>query len=550
MKLQKGVNMTQQLHDNRITALYCRLSRDDGYADDSCSIDSQKSMLKEYALNEGFERCEFFVDDGFTGTNFNRPDFSRMIEMVEQDKIGTLVVKDLSRLGREYLQTGYYTEIFFPMHDVRFIAINDGVDSTNGENEFTPFRNLLNEMYARDISRKIKSSARTRAKRGEYVNGSPPYGYMRDPDNRNHLVPNESTAPTVRLIFDLAMEKKSTYAIAVILKEKKIPKPSAYAMESDGSYRISEKCECPYEWNSKTIGDILSNVTYIGHLYFGMTSHRSFKDKTKVKIPEEQWVKCMNNHEPLVSEEVFREVQELSKTSHKVIRFSPESNIYKGICHCADCGFLMYFSARPYRKTEGYYSCGRSRLRTSRRGCSAHYITMEEMNGLVLSEIRKVAASVKSDKNAFVQNLIQKAEDEVESANAKTSKELDESHARIEKLDVLTQNLYEDRVFGKISDEVFKRLSENYSKERKVLVDKIHELEALLTSRRVSDEEIQRFADLIVQYAGIKKMTIEISHDLIDHILVYNKDDVRRLEGKRVEIFFRFVGKIEAGRRS
>ena len=186
--------MVQRLHDNRITALYCRLSRDDGYADDSCSIDSQKSMLREYAINEGFDRCEFFVDDGFSGTNFDRPDFSRMIDMIEHNMVGTLVVKDLSRLGREYLRTGYYTEIIFPMHDVRFIAINDGVDSANGENEFAPFKNLLNEMYAKDISRKIKSSIRTRTKRGEYVNGKPPYGYMRDPDNRNHLIPDRNTS--------------------------------------------------------------------------------------------------------------------------------------------------------------------------------------------------------------------------------------------------------------------------------------------------------------------------------------------------------------------
>ncbi len=542
--------MGRQLHDNRITALYCRLSRDDGNADDSCSIDSQKSMLKEYALNEGFERCEFFVDDGFTGTNFNRPDFARMIEKVEQDKIGTLVVKDLSRHGREYLQTGYYTEIFFPMHDVRFIAINDGVDSTNGENEFAPFRNLLNEMYARDILRKIRSSARIRAKRGEYVNGNPPYGYMRDPDNRNHLVPDKNTAPTVRMIYDLAMEGKSAYAIAIILKEMEIPRPSAYVLESDRSYSIRENCEYPYEWNSRTVGDILTNVTYIGHLFFGMTAHRSFKDKTMIDVPEDQWIKCMDNHEPLVSEDVFKKVQELSKISHKVIRFAPEENIYKNISYCADCGFRMYFSSRPDRSIVGYYSCGRSRLKHNKRGCSAHYITLEEMNKLVLSVIRQIGAKVRSDKQGFIYELIKNADNEIARANAKTKKELDKARIRLEEIDILTQKLFEDHVFGKIIDDIFERLSAVYEEERTMITENIPKLEDSLLTRRVSDEDICHFADLVEQYASINKMTFEISHDLIDHILVYNKDDKRIKNGKRIELFFRFVGKIDVRRRS
>lgn len=542
--------MTQQLHDNRITALYCRLSRDDGYADDSCSIDSQKSMLKEYALNQGFDHCEFFVDDGYSGTNFNRPDFSRMIEMVEHNTISTVVVKDLSRLGREYLQTGYYSEIFFPMHDVRFIAINDGVDTANGENEFAPFKNLLNEMYAKDISRKIKSSARIRAKRGEFVNGTPPYGYMRDPDNRNHLIPDRNTAPTVKMMFDLAAEGKSSYAISIILREKQVPKPTAYVLENDGSYRVNEKCEYPYEWCPKTVSDILTNFTYIGHLYFGMTAHRSFKDKKKVRIPEEQWIKCMNNHEPLIDEDQFNKVQVLSKTSHKTIRFTPDDNIYKEICYCADCGFVMYFAARPGRQTKGYYSCGRSKLRPYRRGCSAHYITVEEINDIVLGEFKLIASKVKSDKKSFVERLIRDADNELERANAKTRKELDKITARVEEINILTRSLYEDRVFGKITEDMYSKLSDNYDKELSRLKEKIPELNASLLTRRISDDEIRQFANLVEKHANITTMTAEISHELIDRILVHKKDDNRRTKGKRLEIFFRFVGKVDIRRRN
>ena len=542
--------MTQQLHDNKITALYCRLSRDDGYADDSCSIDSQKSMLKEYALNQGFERCEFFVDDGYSGTNFNRPDFSRMIEMVELNTVSTVVVKDLSRLGREYLQTGYYSEIFFPMHDVRFIAINDGVDTANGENEFAPFKNLLNEMYAKDISRKIKSSKRIRAKRGEYMNGNPPYGYMRDPENRNHLIPDKNTAPMVRMMYDLAAEGKTAYAISIILKDKQVPKPTAYVLKNDGSYDINKKFEYPYEWCAKTVRDILSNVTYIGHLYFGMTSHRSFKDKTKVRIPEEQWVKCENNHEPLIDEDLFNKVQEFNKASHRVIRFSPEANIYKALCYCADCGFVMYFGARPGRQTAGYYSCGRSRLKPYRRGCTAHYITIEEINDIFLREFRIIASKVKSDKKAFVKDLIRDAENELEKANAKVRKELDRATARVDEINILIRSLYEDRVFGRITEEAYSKLSANYDKELARLTEKIPELNASLLTRRTSDDAIRQFADLVEKHADITTMTTEISHELIDHILVHERGDKRRTNGKRLEIFFRFVGKVNIRRRN
>ena len=539
--------MVQRLHDNRITALYCRLSRDDGYADDSCSIDSQKSMLREYAINEGFDRCEFFVDDGFSGTNFDRPDFSRMIDMIEHNMVGTLVVKDLSRLGREYLRTGYYTEIIFPMHDVRFIAINDGVDSANGENEFAPFKNLLNEMYAKDISRKIKSSIRTRTKRGEYVNGKPPYGYMRDPDNRNHLIPDRNTAPTVKRMYSLALEGKSSYAISVILRDEETPKPTAYVLDRNGGFHVDEKCEYPYEWCPKTIRDILSNVTYIGHLYAGMTAHRSFKDKHKVIIPEDQWIKRMNDHEPIIDEETFYKVQILVNKSHKVYNFLPEANIYKGLCFCGDCGHIMWFTARPERKTEGYYTCGRSRLRHNKRGCSAHYTTLEYLNSLVLGDIKRISKKITSGKKAFIKKLIETAENEYSETTGKIRKEIEESNVRIEELGILTRKLYEDRVFGRITDEVYLLLSSSYEKELNHLTEKVTELSRSIPAARITDAEIRSFVELIERIADIKEMTIDIAHELIDHIVVYNHASGNE---KKVDIYYRFVGKMSMRRRT
>lgn len=537
--------MFEQLHGNKITALYCRLSRDDGYSDDSCSIDSQKAMLQEHAANLGLINCEFFVDDGFSGTNFDRPDFTRMISMCEDNLIGTLMVKDLSRLGREYLRTGYYTEIFFPLHDVRFIAINDGVDSANGDNEFAPFKNIINEWYAKDISMKIKTSRQARAKRGEYVNGTPPYGYMRDPNKRNHLIPDENTAPYVRLMFRLALEGATNYRIAVVLRNEKAPKPSAYIRDSDGGFHLSEKVEYPYDWNAKTVSDIITNVTYIGHLYYNMTTHRSFKDRTKVYVPEEQWIKCEYNHEPLVGEDIFNKVQEIAGTWHRVVSKYPELNLYGSLCRCADCGYIMWFARRGNNyKSVGNYTCGRTKLRHPNRACTAHYIKIEELNSIVISQVQNLIAEVISDRNDFIKRLGKSLDKDLEKRTAKSRKELDKCSTRIEELNILIMKVYEDCVFKKITSDVYNRISGGYEKELAKLTEKASALRKSLVTSRASDDDISRFADLIEEHADMEQMTVEIAHKLIDHIIVYEKDSVKGRSRNRIDVYYQFIGMI------
>lgn len=536
--------LLEQLHDNRITALYCRLSRDDGYSDDSCSIDSQKAMLERYASDNGLENYEFFVDDGFTGTNFDRPSFSRMIELAEQNKIGTVVVKDLSRLGREYLQTGYYTEIFFPMHDVRFIAINDGVDSANGDNEFAPFKNIINEWYARDISRKIKSSRRIRAERGEYMNGTPPYGYRRDPKHRNHLIPDKNTAPYVKEMFKMASEGKSAYTIAAAMEAAKRPKPSAYILDADGGFHLNPKIEYPYEWHSSTVQGILSNVTYLGHLYAGMTAHRSFKDKRKVKIPREQWIIRENDHKPLVSEKVFLQAKGNAERWHIIHQTVAVDNVFRDICRCADCGYVMWFSVRTDRPSKGYYTCGRFRLAGHRKGCSGHYITLEQLKVLTLGEITRIAAMVVENKEAFIKDLVESAESEFNASMAKIKAELDECNSRIEELNILTLKVYEDRVFKRISDDTYTKFSRRYDKELELLKDKASVLNGSMCQPRFTEEDIRHFADIIEKYADITEITGDIAHELIENIYVHEKKTINGITGMRVEISYRFVGKI------
>ena len=289
---------------NKITALYCRLSRDDEYSGDSMSIQTQKAMLKHYADEHGFGNCQYFVDDGWSGTNFQRPQFQMMIEDIENGNVDTVIVKDLSRLGREYLQTGYYTEIFFPQHDVRFIAVNDNVDSNIGDNEFAPFKNIINEWYARDISRKIRSAYRIKALNGQFTGNRAPYGYMKSPEDKYKLIPDEN-APIVQRMYRMALEGKSCGAIATVLKNERIPTPGVYTRNKDGVLCENKRVKYPYGWMQSTVRDILVNEVYIGNTVSQKHMTKSFKDKRLVARPEKDWIRVENTHEPLVDRDTF-----------------------------------------------------------------------------------------------------------------------------------------------------------------------------------------------------------------------------------------------------
>lgn len=503
-------------------------------------------MLKQYALDNGFENCEYFIDDGYSGTNYDRPDFSRLLDMIEHNMVCTLVVKDLSRLGREYLKTGYYTEIVFPMHDVRFIAINDGVDSINGDNEFAPFKNIINEWYAKDISKKIKSSIRTRVTRGEFVNGKPPYGYMRDPEKRNHLIPDENIAPAVKMLFKLASEGKSCYAIALIMKKEEYPKPSAYIPDKNGNYRIDSDCEHPYEWSARSVKGILTNVTYIGHLYAGMRTHRSFKDKTIIKLPEDKWIKRMNDHEPLVDDDTFFRVQEYIKSRQRTRKKTADANTYRGLMKCGDCGQWMGFTSRTDRSSIGFYTCGKYKLKGVNKGCTPHYIKIEQLNELMVGEIVRISSEVREDKENFINELVEAFRNETEKKIAEYHRKLDKCLKRRKELDVLTRRVYEDHVFGKISDDMYSMLSISYEEEICKLEKRISEIDVSLKENKGIDNHMNvcSFTDLMEGYVDITEINAEIVHNVIDRIIVHEKEFINGAMGMRVEVYYRYVGKI------
>lgn len=526
---------------DRITALYCRLSRDDEFSGDSVSIQTQKAMLSQYAEEKGFVNCEYFVDDGYSGTNFNRPDFQRMIAMVEKGQIGTVIVKDLSRLGRNYLMAGNYTEVIFPEYKVRFIAINDNVDSDNGDNEFAPFKNIINEWYAKDCSRKVKSAFKTKALKGEYTGGYPAYGYKKDPDDRHHLIPDDH-AIIVKRMFRLALEGTSCFHIAKMLEEEKIPTPRAYLMDEFGKYRTNELVKHPYAWHKSTVQRILSNPVYLGKLVSLRYQTRSFKDKRIVPRSEDEWITVENTHEALVDQDTFDTVQKRISIKQQAT-WADSDNIYRGLLICGGCNTRMVFSARTGRSSKGHFCCNKHR-RYGGKECSAHYITLEQVEAILLEDIRRHAALVASDKEAYVELLLDLAEKGTSGHRRQTLKELDDCQKRRDELDVILNQLYEDHALHRIPDDRYATMTDKYSTEYREVKARISKLQSDESEFAKKENDASRFAELVERYIHIDHLTEALLHTLIDHVVIHEKEIIDGDVFMRVEIFYRFIGKV------
>lgn len=525
----------------RITALYCRLSRDDEYSGDSVSIQTQKAMLLQYAEEKGFLNCEFFVDDGYSGTNFNRPGFQKMISLVKQGKVGTVIVKDLSRLGRNYLMTGNYTEVIFPEYDVRFIAINDSVDTADGENEFAPFKNIINEWYAKDCSKKVKSAFRTKAIKGEYTGGYPAYGYRKDPDDRHHLIPDEH-APIVKKMFRMALEGTSCYHIAKWLEDERIPTPRAFLMDEYGKYHTNERVKHPYAWVKKTVHQILSNPIYLGKLVSLRYTTRSFKDKRIIPRPETDWITVENTHQALVDQETFDTVQKRISVKQPCT-WENSDNMYRGLLVCGGCNTSMVFAARKGRTSKGHFCCNKHR-RYGGKECSAHYITLEQIEAILLEDIRRHASLCHEDRDAYIAFLVEASERGCGAKSKQLVKALESYRTRLDQLDIILNQLYEDHALHKIPDDRYAVMSEKYSMEYRELKGKIAQLE---TDQQAFGQKVRQassFSQLIEEYCEINSLTSELLHTLIDRVVVHEKE---KLDGEvvmRVDIFYRFIGKV------
>ena len=538
--------MKKLKQQERITALYCRLSRDDELSGDSMSIQTQKTMLERYAKEHGFPNIRWFVDDGYSGTNFDRPDFRRMLALVEDDKVAVVCVKDLSRLGRNYLQTGMYTEVIFPEHDTRFIAVNDNVDSDAGDNEFAPFRNILNEWTARDCSRKVRAAYLAKAYNGEYTAPYAPYGYRKDPADKHRLLPDER-APIVKRMFQMALEGKTCFAIAKELEREQVLTPRAYVMVKHGKYLTENRQKHPFSWSVLTVQHLLSNPVYLGKMVSQKASTRSFKDKRIEVRPEEEWIVVENTHEPLVDQSTFDTVQERLKVKKPDWTHNPR-NIYRGLLYCGECGLRMVFSSTMGHRhgSTGMFGCAKFR-RYGGKDCSGHYIHLEELNEVVLEDIRRHASLSAADKKQYAKRLMSLSEQERDGERSSWKKEAERCANRLAELDVLVQKLYEDNVFGRIPAERYATLSETYEAEAAKLRERKMELRNMMDAYGKRSRNAEEFAALVAQYADIPCLTEELLNTLVEKIFVHEKEVIDGKTFMRVEIYYRFIGNVGNG---
>ncbi|MDE5993133.1 MAG: recombinase family protein, partial [Oscillospiraceae bacterium] len=521
---------------NKIAALYCRLSRDDEYSGESMSIQHQKDYLLRYAAENGYHNTAFYVDDGFSGTNYERPDFKRMISDIEQGSIGAVICKDLSRLGREYLQTGYYTEIFFPQNDVRFVAVNDNYDSEIGDNEFAPFKNIINEFYAKDISKKIKSALRTKALKGDCVSGMPPYGYSKDEQDRTRLVPNDK-APYVQMMFQMALEGKSCWEIANKLQELKLLIPRAENLVRNGNSDSPTFPRYPYSWQKSTIKGILTNPVYTGKTVSHKHEVKSFKDKRIIEHPEEDWIVVENTHEPLVSESDFDTVKARISVKTRDKTTNPD-NIFRGIVYCPDCGKRHGFSKRKCDKnSKGAYRCA-TMVKYGKDYCSNHYITFEQLYEVVLSDVQRHAALAEQDFDKYVAVLSKASDTSKNAEKSSLIREADKAKKRISELDILLQKLYEDKVFGVISEERFLSMSSNMENELSELKARVKQISDYLSENEKNSANASAFAKLVEQYIGISELDYELVHILIDKIYIHEREVIDGKSHIKIDIYY------------
>ena len=528
--------------DQGMTALYCHLSRDDGTEGDSNSISNQKKMLKKYAKEHGFANTRYYLDDGYTGTNFNRPGFQKMIEDVEMGYIKTIIVKDMSRFGRDYLTVGYYTDTYLPDLGVRFIAINDCVDSADGENELAPFRNVMNEMYARDISRKVRSAHRIRGNSGEPL-AQPPYGYLKSPENKKRWIVDPDAAAVVRHIFQMALEGKGNDTIARILHEEKVLNPMAY-WNSKGLKRGGKQSQKdPYKWVMTSVEKILKQQEYCGDIINFKTYSKSFKNKRRLENDRENWVIFKNVHEPIIEREIFEQVQKLiSHTKRRAPKKeNGEKNMFSEMLYCADCGKKLWYHTNTINKEIHFFSC--SNYKKDYRGScpTRHYIRADAIEQVVLLELRKMAGFLQDEEDAFIDLLTEKSNRDVLFETKRLQREIRRASERCETVSKLHEKLYEDNACGKVSDDWYMEQAHRYEVERMELKAKIAAAQEELKKQESMQIGRENFVGAIRKFMEMQTLTPVLLRELIDRIEVHETEGVGKNRTQRIVIHYRFI---------
>lgn len=528
-----------QSNNEKITALYCRLSRDDEQLGESNSIKNQKLILSKYAKDNHFINTKFFVDDGYSGTSFTRPAFVEMMELAEQGHIRTIIVKDHSRLGRNRLIVGQLLEEDFVRLNIRYIAIMDNIDTDKGLNDFLPIQDWFNEMHAKNTSQKVRTVFKNKGNSGIPLTVNVPYGYKKDPLDKTKWVIDEPAAKIVRRIYDLCIQGYGTHQICNILKQEKVPTPKEYkAIHGLCNYHISEVKYC---WQDRSIYDILFRQEYIGDTVNFKGTTKSFKDKSKIYFPKEQWKIFKNTHEPIIDKETWNTVQRIRENRQRPTKIG-KINIFSGHLFCKDCGSKLYYcTSRSYTENRHFYRCSKYK-NTSSKSCTSHTIREHILKELVLENIKQVLSYIRSYEDLFIKQKLETSLGEQKKIDSINKKLLSQYEKRIKDIDNLIQHIYEDNISGKITDERFTTLSLNYEKEQKELKSKVKELANKLDTIKQQKLDLTSFVSKVKQYTEISELTPEIINELIDKIYVYQSEKVNSKPTQQIDIYYNGIG--------
>ena len=536
---------TMLRQSDKITTLYCRLSRDDELQGDSNSIVNQKAILSKYAKENHFPNPQFFVDDGYSGANFDRPSWSELVALIEDEKVGVLIVKDMSRLGRDYLRVGLYTDVLFPEKGVRFIAISNGIDSAQQqENDFTPFLNIINEWYCRDTSKKIRAVMKSKGEAGEHLCTNPPYGYMKDPDNKKQWIVDGEAAEVVKRIFALCLDGYGPSQIARILKEDKVITPTIHFQQTGRATRNAPP-DNPYNWTSDTIADILERPEYQGHTVNFKTYKQSYKSKRTCYNPEEKWLVFENTHEAIIDADTWARVQELRKNKRRPAR-TGKTNMFSGIVRYADCGEKLYYcTSKNFEARQDHFVCSTSRLK-GKAVCSTHFIRAVVLEQGVLAHMRLTIACVANHEEQFRKAMGAKQKAEAKKELAAKRRQLTQAERRIEELDRLFKRIYEDNANGKLSDSRFQMLADDYEQEQEELREKLLRLNEEINEQEEQSENIDRFISKVRKYLDLDELTPAVLNDMVKAVYVHAPDKSKGHREQQIDISYDLVGILPA----
>ena len=532
---KKGDNNVDQ---QKITILYCRLSNEDLVDGESNSIANQRSILSSYAASHGFTNTKVLVDDGYTGTNFNRPGVQEGLALVEQGLVGTWIVKDMSRFGRDYLQVGRFTEIVFPSYDVRFIAVNDAVDSAKGDNDFTVIRNVFNDFYAKDTSKKVRAVMKAKGTSGKHL-GGPPYGYRADPQDKNHWILDEDAAPVVKRIFDLTIAGVGPSRIARILEADEVLTVKALYAQQKGKPLPERPCH----WIEQSVVNILERMEYTGCTCNFKTYSKSYKLKKRIPNAVEDMFILPDTQEAIVPKEQWDRVQELRQHKRRMTK-AERQGLFSGLVVCADCGSKLHFATcKNFEGRQDHYVC--AKYKSGRGTCSAHYIREDVLRDVVLERIRAVTEYIRADVEGFQEDWLMCRREEQEKSIREDKRRLEKAKKRLADIDKLITRIYEDMVLGNLSQERYQKMLEGYEAEQAALNNEVIGLEDWVATREEMEDNVDQFLALLEKYVDIPELTPTIVNEFIKQIIVYAPDKSSGKRTQKVKIVFNFLEEVE-----